>query len=218
MIEFLKALFEDGQPKTFEQLQEAVQSQGKDKLNIVNLADGAYVSKSKYQDDIGAKERAISELQNTLKTRSKDLDDLKNQLTNAATDTQKLTELQNQFTALQGKYDTDTKAMSEKLKKQSYEFAVRDYAAGKKFTSNAAKRDFINSMIAKNLQLDNGKIIGADDFTKTYTAENSDAFAAEQPANPAPQIAAATGNSTPKPESNKPVFGFNFRGVRPHEK
>ena len=42
-MEFLKALFSNG-PLTFEQLEAAVKEQ---KMNIVNLADGGYISKRK---------------------------------------------------------------------------------------------------------------------------------------------------------------------------
>ena len=47
-MEFLKALFSNG-PLTFEQFEAAVKEQ---KMNIVNLADGGYVSKSKYDDTV----------------------------------------------------------------------------------------------------------------------------------------------------------------------
>ena len=78
--------------------------------------------------------------------------------------------------------------------------------------------DFINSMVSKNLKIENGTIIGADDFVKLYSAENEDAFAKEAPKKPAPQIVDSTGGQgLPKPADNSNQFSFNFRGVRPRE-
>ena len=91
--------------------------------------------------------------------------------------------------------------MQDKYNAQAYEFSVKEYANNKKFTSNAAKRDFVNSMIAKNLKVENGKIIGADDFTTAYSAENADAFATEKAQEPKkPQV---VGNTTPQAEQTE---------------
>ena len=57
-MEFLKALFSNG-PLTFEQFEAAVREQ---KMNIVNLADGGYVSKSKYDDTVNGLKGQVTEL------------------------------------------------------------------------------------------------------------------------------------------------------------
>ena len=151
---------------TWEQFESAAKASN---AKFADINEGNYVSKHKYDDDITARDTQITTLNDTISTRDKDLANLKNQLKDAGTDATKLSDLTNEFDTLKTKYDTDTKAYKEQLKKQAYEFAVRDFANSKKFTSNAAKRDFIQSMIAKNLKVENDKIIGADDFVTIYS-------------------------------------------------
>ena len=62
-------------------------------------------------------------------------------------------------------------------------------------------------MIAKQLTLEEGRIIGADDFVQMYSKDNADAFVVETPpANnqtPPPQFA---GNTTPQQSNHKPTL------------
>lgn len=203
---------------TWEQFQTAMGT-----AKFVDLSEGNYVSKRKYDDDIASKDTQIAKLNDTISTRDKDLAGLKEQLTNAGTDAEKLTQLTGEFDTLKNKYDADTKSFKAQLKKQAYEFAVKDFASGKKFTSNAAKRDFIQSMIAKDLKFEDNKIIGADDFVSMYSAENADAFVVEQNPNnqppqeqPKPQFVNPTqGGEPPQGEQNAFMNAFHFMGVRP---
>lgn len=188
---------------------------------FVDLNEGNYVSKHKYDDDISSRDNQITTLNSTISTRDKDLNDLKTQLKNAGTDATKLSDLTAQFDTLKSKYDTDTKAFKDQLRQQAYEFAVKDFANGKKFTSNAAKRDFIQSMIAKNLKIENDRIIGADDFVSMYSEANADAFVVEQPKQEEPKQPKPTFAQPTNPIDNKettPDFGFNFIGVRQRPK
>ncbi len=187
-----------------------------------DINEGKYYSKNKHNDEISAKDKEIETLQNTITQRDTDLADLQQKLTAAGTDAEKLTALTGDFTNLQTKYDTDIKAYKEQLKKQAYEFAVKDFANSKKFTSNAAKRDFIQSMIAKELKMDSGVILGAEDFVTTYSANNADAFVTEtkepEPTPAKPTFVSPTQGGNPSPvESNAFAEAFNFMGVRPHD-
>lgn len=184
--------------------------------NFTDLSEGKYVSKNKYEDDLKAKDSAIETLNATITTRDTDLADLKGKLEAAGTDADKLTALTGEFNSLQTKYDNDIKSYQEQLSKQAYEFAVKDFASSKKFTSNAAKRDFINSMIAKELKMDNGKILGADDFVTSYSTENADAFVVEKKEDdtPKPAFAQSVNSQTNVPNTNENPFGFHFAGIR----
>lgn len=174
----LKELFdtEDGR-LSYEQFAEALKSND---IKLVDLNEGNYVSKAKFESELEAKTKEIEALNGTVSTRDTDLEALKKQLEEAGTDSTKLSELNGQFEALKGKYDSDTKAFKEQLRKQAYEFAVKSFANEKQFSSQAAKRDFINSMIAKDLKMENDSIVGADDFVKAYTEANEDAFLHEE--------------------------------------
>lgn len=192
---------------------------------FADLATGEYVSKHKYDEDISAKDTEISGLNETIKTRDSDLKSLKKQLKDAGTDADKLAKIETNLSTLQSKYDTDTKALQDKLNQQAYEFAVRTFAGTKKFTSNAAKRDFERSMIAENLKLDKSgqTIIGADDFVKIYSEANTDAFVVDEPKSAEPEPPKPTFvNTTPggsqsnqNGEPNAFLSAFHFTGVRP---
>lgn len=188
---------------------------------FTDLSEGNYVSKSKYEDEINVKSNSIEELNKTIAQRDADLKNLNEQLANAGTDATKLAELQGNFSSLQKKYDEEIKTYQEKLEYQQYEFAVKDFANSKKFTSNAAKRDFTNSMLNAKLKYNADKqiIMGAEDFVKTYTQDNSDAFLVEKepeqaPEQPKPHFAQPTTPTQTTPQENKNLFHFGFTPVR----
>lgn len=179
---------------TFEQF-ETLAKEGNAKF--ADLSEGKYVSKSKYDDDLNAKEGSIKQLNDTIAQRDTDLADLQTKLKDAGTDTTKLAELQTSFDTLQNKYTEDMKAYQTQLAEQKYEFAVREFANGLEFTSHAAKRDFVREMIGESLKMKEDTIIGADDFKKAYEEKNVDAFVSKQePQTPAP----ATNNDAGKPQ------------------
>lgn len=213
----LKDLFDkaEGGVLTYEQFIAAAQA---NKSKFVDLSEGKYVDKQKYDDELSSRDTRIKTLDDTLKTRDTDLTNLRQQLEAAGTDADKLSKLTTDFTSLQSKYDKDTKAYEKQLKDQAYKYAVRDFANQQKFTSQAAKRDFINSMLQKNFTIENDVIVGASDFVTAYTKDNADAFVVET--TPASTVdkphfvdtTASTGDST----GTTNPFNFNFTGVRPH--
>ena len=193
---------------------------------FVDLTEGNYVDKQKHTDELAARDTRINTLNDTIATRDTDLANLQEQLKAAGTDAEKLASLQGDLTALQSKYDTDTKAYQQQLADQAYEFAVKTYASGIKFTSKAAKKEFIRSMLDKKLKMEGEAILGAEDFRTAYAKDNEDSFVVEQPDptpepepdKPKPHFAGPTGNE-PQGAGGKPnPFKFNFAGVRPHEK
>lgn len=164
------------------------------KAKFTDLSEGKYVDRQKYEDDLAKKDTEITTLNDTITTRNSDLESLKVKLADAGNDAGKLEELNSNLTALQAKYDADTAALQTKLSAQAYEFAVRDYAGKQKFSSSAARRDFERSMIQKNLPMEDGSIMGADDYMKAYAKANADAFIQKEPApkTPAPEFAGPT--------------------------
>ena len=213
-------------------------------VKFVNLKDGNYVSKSKYESDIEKVNQQvetlntqINDLNGTITSRDADLEDLKKQLEQAGEDKAKLDALNTSMADLQTKYEADIKAREDKLRQQSYEFAVKEYANTQKFSSKAAKRDFVKAMIDRNLQMDGDKLIGGDDFRAKYAEENDDAFYVEPAPAPAP---APEPTPDPAPAKQEPAkqeplpimvastpgasngeggdtFDFGFTSVRPRE-
>ena len=174
----LKELFEQAEDGmlSYEQFIDALKNNN---VKLVDLNEGGYVSKAKFESELEAKAKEIETLNGTISTRDVDLDALQKKLAEAGADSSKLGELNSQFEELKGKYEADTKSYKDQLKKQAYEFAVREYAGKQNFSSQAAKRDFIQSMIAKQLKMEGDSILGADDFVKVYTESNADAFITE---------------------------------------
>lgn len=164
------------------------------KAKFADLAEGNYVGRQKYLDDIATKDTEIGGLNATIGQRDKDLADLQKQLETAGTDAGKLQELTENLEKLKNQYVTDTETLKGQLSHQAYEFAVRDYAAKQKFSSSAAQRDFISQLLAKNLPMESGAIMGADDFMKVYAKDNKEAFYTEPPKTTpdAPQFSQST--------------------------
>ena len=192
---------------TFAQFEELAKGEG---AKFTDLSEGKYVSNSKYDDDIGAKDSSIEQLNATITQRDTDLADLQTKLNEAGPDATKLSELQSSFDTLQTKYAEDLKAYEQKLADQKYEFAVKEYANGKEFTSQAAKRDFVRSMLSEKLKMKNDAIIGADDFATAYAGENADAFVTK----------AQETDATPPAQANnvaKPYFVGTTPGAAPQK-
>lgn len=179
---------------TWEQFQAAMGT-----AKFVDLTEGQYVSRQKYDDDISTRDTQITTLNTTIQTRDQDLANLQQTL-NDAGDINALKQASQDLASLQQKYDTETKQYQRQLRQQAYEFAVTEYVNGQKFTSKAAKNDFKNQMIAKKLQFEDGKLIGADDFKAMYAQSDPDAFVADTPAPtpaPTPTFVQPTGTPTP---------------------
>ena len=187
---------------------------------FVDLSEGGYVDKQKYTDELAVRDTRITTLDDTIKSRDADLATLRQQLETAGTDAAKLTQLSVDFSELQKKYDKDTKAYEKQLRDQAYKHAVTDFANSQRFTSQAAKRDFVATMLAKNLQMENDTIIGATDFVTAYTKENADAFVKDDgqgTGDPKPHFAGSTNPDAGQSGEQGTPFSFNFAGVRPHE-
>ena len=199
---------------TWEQFQEATKD-----CKFVDLNSGDYVSKKKFNDELASRDKQLESLNSTIAERDTNLEDLKQQLLNAGTDAEKLKTLSLDMQKLQDQYADDIQEYEERLKKQEYEFAVKDFANTKEFSSAAAKRDFISNMIAKELKMDGGRILGADDFVNAYSTDNADAFVTHvepksvepEPAEPKPMFVTSTPGGEPVETSKNPFLeAFHF--------
>lgn len=181
-MEFLKALFPDGGALTYEQLVTAAREQ---KMNIVNLAEGGYVSKGKHDDTVKDLNGRITDLQGQITQRDTDLASVRGQLTAAQADVSKLGTVQQSLADLQTKYDTEKTNFEQRLTRQNYEFLVRERANGLTFSSAAAKKAFVQEAIGKEFKVDGENLLGYEDFVTKYKADDPGAFKVDNP-NPAP--------------------------------
>ncbi|MCC8043911.1 MAG: phage scaffolding protein [Clostridiales bacterium] len=169
-----------------------------------------------------------NDLQGQLDARDADIKDLQGKLTAAQTDAGKLTEATQQLNSLQAKYDTERQEWTQKQAQQAYEFAVKQKANELKFSSTAARKDFVREAINAQLKMDGDTLLGYNDFVDKYKAGDPGAFVAE-PVKPddgngagessgagAPPTIVLPKNN-PKP-ADTGTFGFHFNGVRPAPK
>ena len=214
-MEFLKELF-GSEALTYDQL--AAKAQEK-KLNVVDISNGQYVSRAKFDDRTKALEQQVTDLKAQLTQRDTDTAKLKEQLTAAQGDAGKTADVQKSLEELQKKYEADTKELNDRLTKQDYEFRVKEKASGLKFSSNGAKADFISKAIEKGFKVDGDTLQGFEDFVKLYREKDPKAFEPDKPAEPepAPKTPQIVAPATPSGASNQNSFSglFRFNGVRP---
>ena len=175
--------------------------------------------KGKFDTERTTLQGQINDLQGQVTQRDTDLADLQSKLTAAQADAGKLTEAQQALTGLQSKYDTERQEWANRNAQQAYEFAVKTAAGDLKFTSAAAKRDFVRSAIEKKMTMEGDKILGFSDYVTAYKTADPGAFVVETPpadstpAPPKPDIVLPPSGSPPAPDGKG--FNFHFNGVRP---
>lgn len=133
---------------------------GNDKVKLANLASGEYVAKQKFSD----KEAEVS----TLNTQ---LSDLKKEL-------KKFEGID--VEALNKKIKDLEAESAKKIDSIKRESAIKDVLSGYKFSSKSAKESVFNKMLAKDLKLENDKLLGAEDYIDALKKEDPKAFLDEE--------------------------------------
>ena len=219
----------EGGVLTLEQFLKISEQKG---AKFVDLSEGNYISVKKHNDELESKDSQINSLNATINDRDKDLKAVQKQLEDAGVDAEKLGNVTKDLEALQTKYKEDTEKYEKQLSKQARDFAIKEHAATKKFSSAAAKRDYINSMtLSENVKLDkSGSLKGLTDFDDDYSKENPDALITEPetppdggigsegtgannntpPGNPLPMFVDSTGGEPFKGDGANESFGFSF--------
>lgn len=167
-------------PLTLEQFNEIVASKGG---KFVDLSEGGYVGERKYASEIESLEKQIETLTDSVSQRELDVEDLRVKLQEAGDDAEQLAQLSEQFAALQSKYEEDANAYEQQLSSQAREFAVKEYAATKEFTSSAAKKYYIEQMIdSEDVDFNRkGELEGMDEFDALFAKDNEGAFKINDP-------------------------------------
>ena len=180
----MKSEFLEGLGLTPEQIRQVQQQAGADTQAARDS------EKSKYEAEIAQWQGQVTDLQGQLTQRDTDLTGLQTQLAAAQADAGKLTEAQQQLTALQNKYDNDSKAWEAKTAKQKRKYAIEAKAAALKFSSASAKRAFLHDAEkAATIKLDGDDLLNFGEFVESYKASDPGAFVQEQAAK-APEPAA----------------------------
>ncbi|WP_303916462.1 phage scaffolding protein [Subdoligranulum variabile] len=135
-----------------------------------------------------------------------EMNDLKQQITTltAERDTAR-NNLSDANKKLEG-YDPEWRTKAEKAENDAkaqvaamqQDFAAQTAAAGVRFSSESAKRAFLSDLKAKKLPLQDGKLLGFEDYLKSYRESDPDAFAPEKAA---PTITVGSKGQTPATSS-----------------
>lgn len=193
-------------------------------LTNLDLGEGAKLSDAAIEAIMAEHGKDITASQNTIQTLTTERDGLKTQLEEANKTIKSYTDMdiegiKKSAADWETKYNTDTKALKDQLDAATYGFGVERAVSGLKFTSEGARKSFMSDLTAKKLQLQDGKLLGLDDFVKAYKESDPGAFVKEDdnsenpPAGkPKPQF------TNPNPAANgagdQSPFNFGFTSVR----
>lgn len=132
-----------------------------DKELILN--DGAYIPKRKF-DDLNEDKKALEKQLGEANTKITEL---------SSVDAE---ELKREIEDWKSKYEADTKSLNEKISKREYEYKVNDLVRDIKFSSESAKKMFVRDLADKELKLENGELLGFNDYLNSYKKSDPGAF------------------------------------------
>lgn len=198
--EYLKSLFEPdqeaGEPKRmgYDELIEAIE--GNKNLKLVNIREGGYVSKEKY-------DRLLADAEK-YKT---DLSAATERLNQGTSQGEGIVDVE----ALKNAHKSEIEALQAELNAQVKKGMVRDYLENEKFTSRLAKTALIKEMASNpDVFVVSGQLVGAEKAMKHYKDIYADAFQIDKPRNeeatpgPMPLFTPMGGGST-KPAIPRPI-------------
>lgn len=199
MYEYLKKLFgtnEDGTPValTFDQLVEKI---GADKaIKLVNLADGGYVSKDKFD----AKEVELSGLRDQLTAANGTIQSYKDMDVDG---------IKQSVADWEKKYNDDTAALNQKIADNERSYQEELFLRGYKFSSKAAADGIRAEFVKRKFPFEDGSFIGGKEFMEKLMADEDykAAFVVEAPAadpEPAPAPQPKPQFSDPNPHQPQP--------------
>lgn len=121
-----------------ELLGEELYNQVKEKIGDKELFinDGTYIPKKKF-DDLNNDKKDLQKQLEEVNTKVKELSSI---------DAEKL---KKEIEELNTKYETDTKALNDKMSMREREYLINDLTRDVKFSSNSAKKSFMEDLKAK---------------------------------------------------------------------
>lgn len=88
--------------------------------------------------------------------------------------------LNTQIKEWETKYNQDTENLKNELSKKDYDYKLKDLISTIKFSSNGAKRAFLEDLKNQELKFDDkGTLVGFDEFKKSYEETDPNIFMKE---------------------------------------
>lgn len=112
-----------------------------------------------------------------LKKRDEDLEALKEK---AKGDDETSKKLKEQIESLQAESKKQKEDLEKQIEEQKYAFEIEKKCAGLNFSSKAGKKAFISDLKEAGLKLENGNLLGFDDFVENYKKEDAGVFSQEE--------------------------------------
>lgn len=158
--------------------------------------------------EFDAIKETLKQTQDDLKSRDTDLEEVRKQLAESGDDKEALAKANKSLEELQKTYEDKKKEYESNLAKKDYEFAVKEKISNLEFTSNAAKKAFTNDVIEKGLKLENGELLGFDDYVAEYKKNDEGVFKATDNGESKPHFGGGTQkkNSTKPEDTTLPTF------------
>lgn len=182
--------------EVYDGLSEEIKKEYAEKELIIN--DGTYIPKAKFD--------SLNETKKDLENQLKETNDKMQELSKVDTE-----ELKQQIIDLQKKYEEDTKALNSKYEAREYDIKLNDYAKDLKFSSNSARKSFMNDLKEKELKFEDDKLVGFDDFVNSYKESDPTAFIEEKKEEPS--VTVNTGDSHSDKEDTDDAFINKIMGL-----
>ena len=143
--------------------------------------------------DIQREKNAVNKVNQDLEKYKAENEGLKTQLSEANTQIQSFKEMdidgiKASAEEWKTKYETDTKALNDKIAAKDYDYAIKDFMSNYKFIDDDVKETVINKFKAKEFKLEEGKFLGGEDFMKDYKENHKSLFVPDKQQEPIPQI------------------------------
>lgn len=182
--------------EVYESLSDEIKKEYDNKELIIN--DGTFIPKQKFDN--------LNEQKKDLENQLKETNDKMQELSKVDTD-----ELKKQIEDLQKKYEEDTKALNSKYEAREYDIKLNDYAKDLKFSSNSARKSFMNDLKTKELKFEDDKLVGFDDFVNSYKENDPNAFISESTEEPSVKV--STGDNHNDKENTDDAFINKIMGL-----
>lgn len=182
--------------EVYDGLSEEIKKEYAEKELIIN--DGTYIPKAKFD--------SLNETKKDLENQLKETNDKMQELSKVDTE-----DLKQQIVDLQKKYEEDTKALNSKYEAREYDIKLNDYTKDLKFSSNSARKSFMNDLKAKELKFEEDKLVGFDDFVNSYKESDPTAFIEEKKEEPS--VTVNTGDSHNDKEDTDDAFINKVMGL-----
>lgn len=136
-------------------------------VRFVDLSEGGYVSKERYQElniRIGGLETQLKDANSTIKSyKDMDIEGIKQ----SAADWEQ-------------KYNTETQKLNKQIEDDRKKFAAERFMDSQKIKSPLSRKAILQDFLAKGLEFKDGTFVGADEYMKTVKEKYPDEIEQEE--------------------------------------